>query len=263
MRERISWTRRQLCGVDERIAILTEELWMTLNEEHYSTPKRMISASSTRTFNKARSTQIAKFTKLTSYGKKKRRKQEEDLASHPLRRTVINRSARNLTPVEEDVLALGLNFAVAPRVLPKEEIVQRLEPKLFHLKNDVASNIRVQITEVLRRAKLPRSNLTNNMKDAVRNLRADKSIHILKADKGNATVVLDRVEYDNKVLALLNTQTYKELKSDPTAKIERKICSKLSDLKKSDMLSQKVYDQLRPSATVCPKFYGLPKIRKP
>ena len=168
VRERIAWTRRQLCGADERIAILTEELWMTLNEEHYSTAKRMISASSTRTFNKARSTQIAKFTKLTSYGQKNRRKQEEDLASHPLRRTVINRSARNLTPVEEDVLALGLNFAVAPRVLPKEEIVQRLEPKLFHLKNDVASNIRVQITEVLRRAKLPRSNLTKNMKDAVR-----------------------------------------------------------------------------------------------
>ena len=185
VRERIAWTRRQLCRVDERIAILTEELWMTLNEEHYSTAKRMISASSTRTFNKAGSTQIAKFTKLTSYGQKNRRKQEEDLASHPLRRTVINRSARNLTPVEEDVLALGLNFAVVPHVVPKEEIVQRVEPKLFHLKNDVAGNIRVQITEVLRRAKLPRSNLTKNMKDAVRNLRADKSIHILKANKGN------------------------------------------------------------------------------
>ena len=85
------------------------------------------------------------------------------------------------------------------------------------------------------------------MKDAVRNLRAGKSIHILKADKGNATVVLDRVEYDNKALALLKTQTYKELKSDPTAKIERKIWSKLSDLKKSGMLCQKVYDH----ETVC------------
>ena len=29
------------------------------------------------------------------------------------------------------------------------------------------------------------------------------------------------------------------------------------------MLSQKVFDHLRPSATVCPKFYGLPKIHKP
>ena len=107
VRERIAWTCRQLCGVDERIVILTEELWMTLNEEHYSTAKRMISASSTRTFNKACSTQMAKFMKLTSYGQKNRRKQEEGLASHPLRRTIINRSARNLMPFEEEVLALG------------------------------------------------------------------------------------------------------------------------------------------------------------
>ena len=43
-------------------------------------------------------------------------------------------SARKLTPVEEDVLALGLNFAVVSRMIPKEEIVQRLEPKLYHPK---------------------------------------------------------------------------------------------------------------------------------
>ncbi|CAB4014446.1 Hypothetical predicted protein, partial [Paramuricea clavata] len=205
VRERIAWTRRQLCRVDERILSLNEELWMTLNEEHYATAKRMISASSTKTFNKARSTQIAKFTKLTSFGRTHRR--QEDLASHPLQRTVINMSARRLTPVEEDVLALGLNFAVVPRVLPKEEFVQRLEPKLYHMTNDEASNIRVQITEVLRRATLPASNLTKNKKDALKNLRADKSIHILKADK--------------------------ELKRDPTANIERKICSKLSGFKKA------------------------------
>ncbi|CAB4040847.1 Hypothetical predicted protein, partial [Paramuricea clavata] len=224
VRERIAWTRRQLCRVDQRILSLNEQLWMTLNEEHYATAKRIISASSTKTFNKARSThavtQIAKFTKLTSFGRTHRR--QEDLASHPLQRTVINMSARRLTPVEEDVLALGLNFAVVPRVLPKEEFVQRLEPKLYHMTNDEASNIRVQITEVLRRATLPASNLTKNKKDTLKNLRADKSIHILKADKGNATVILDRLEYDSKILALLNTSTYKELKRDPTANIERK-----------------------------------------
>ena len=76
----------------------------------------------------------------------------------------------------------------------------------------------------------------------------------MKVYKANATVVLDHVEYDNKVLALLNTPTQKELKSDPTARIERQVCSKLSDLKKTEILSQKVYDHLRPSATVCPKI---------
>ncbi len=148
-------------------------------------------------------------------------------------------------------------------MIPKEEIVQRLEPKLYHLKNDAACNIRVQVTEVLRRARLPRSNLSKNQKDAVRNLRTDKSIHILKADKGNATVILNRTDYDKKILALLNTPTYKELKRDPTASIERKICSKLSELRKAGILSQTLHDYLRPSATVCPKFYGLPKIHKP
>jgi hypothetical protein len=64
-------------------------------------------------------------------------------------------------------------------------------------------------------------------------------------------------------LALLNTSTYKELKRDPTANIERKICSKLSGLKKAGILSITLHDRLRPSATVCPKCYGLPKIHKP
>ena len=87
------------------------------------------------------------------------------------------------------------------------------------LKNDAAFNIRVQVTEVLRRARLPRSNLSKNQKDAVQNLRTDKSIHILKADKGNTTVLLNRTDYDKKILALLSTPTYKELKRDPTASI--------------------------------------------
>ncbi|XP_028412199.1 uncharacterized protein LOC114535023 [Dendronephthya gigantea] len=232
LRERIAWTRKQLSGVDDNIATLTEELWLTFEEKHFAVAKRMIDASFTRTFNKARSTQIAKYTRLTSERSKDKRRQE-DLAVDTLRRTVVNQSARKLMPVEEEVLALGLNFAVVPHKIPKEEIVQHLEPKLNHLRDDIASNIRVKVTEVLRRTTLPKSNLSKEQKDAVRNLRADKSIHILKADKGNATVLLNRAEYESKIHALLETPTYKELKRDPTANIERKVCSKLSELRKS------------------------------
>ncbi len=84
VRERIAWTRKQLCRVDGSIANLIEDLWMTLNEEHYATAKRIISASSAKTFDKACSTQIAKFTKLTSSHQKSCCRQEEDLASRPL-----------------------------------------------------------------------------------------------------------------------------------------------------------------------------------
>ncbi len=53
VRERIARTRKQLCRVDGSIANLTEDLWMTLNEEHYATAKRMTSASSTKTFDES------------------------------------------------------------------------------------------------------------------------------------------------------------------------------------------------------------------
>jgi hypothetical protein len=53
VQEQIAWTRRQLCRVDECISSLNEELWMALKEEHYATAKTMISASSTKTLNKA------------------------------------------------------------------------------------------------------------------------------------------------------------------------------------------------------------------
>ena len=45
--------------------------------------------------------------------------------------------------------------------------------------------------------------------------------------------------------------------------VERKICSKLSVLGKAGILFHILHDYLRPSATVRPKFYGLPKIHKP
>ena len=62
---------------------------------------------------------------------------------------------------------------------------------------------------------------------------------------------------------MLNTSTYKKLKNDPTASTERKVTKHLLDLCKKDSLSTNFYRILHPSASTCPKFYGLPKIHKP
>ena len=51
-----------------------------------------------------------------------------------------------------------------------------------------------------------------------------EDIVIVEADKGNTTVVLDRDEYDDKLMTMLkDTTTYVELKRDPTQK-NRKSC---------------------------------------
>ncbi len=98
---------------------------------------------------------------------------------------------------------------------------------------------------------------------ALKDLRHDSSIHILKADKGNATVIMNRTDYDGKVKEILSTSTYRKLKNDPTASTERKVTKHLLGLRKSESLSANLYRRLHPSASTCPKFYGLPKIHKP
>ena len=131
----------------------------------------MTIACPTQTFNKARTTQIAKFTARIDDKKKTTRNQrQEELIKPTLRRIVVNQSAQRLTLVEEEVLAVGLNFAVVPHKIPKEEITQHLEHKLNNLKDDIVSNVRVKVTEVLRPTTLPKSNLSKEQKNALKNL---------------------------------------------------------------------------------------------
>ena len=57
---------------------------------------------------------------------------------------------------------------------------------------------------LLRRAKLPKPNLTKEEHKALKELREDKERMVLTADKGVAMVVMDRKEYMDKVGGLLD-----------------------------------------------------------
>jgi len=56
------------------------------------------------------------------------------------------------------------------------------------------------------------SNLSGAMRRAVKSMKHDESITILPADKGNATVIMDRTEYDDKLRSLLRDgNTYRKI----------------------------------------------------
>ena len=61
------------------------------------------------------------------------------------------------------------------------------------------------------------------MCQAIKDLKQDTEIVILPADKGNATVVMDHLEYVTKIKAMLKDDTYCQLKRDPTHRVETKI----------------------------------------
>jgi len=70
---------------------------------------------------------------------------------------------------------------------------------------------------------------------------------IIPADKGNATVVMDRDVYDQKIRTLLEDDTYTKLRCDPTKRIETDLQKTLKELSDNGELDPLLYKhQLRP-----------------
>ena len=115
----------------------------------------------------------------------------------------------------------------------------------------------------MRRAKTPPRNIDSNVFKALIALRKDSDRVVLSADKGNCVVVMDKHQYREKVLSMLNDkQTYTALKSDPTGRTERDLNQRLLLLKKSNKISEEMYKLLGSSDGLAPRLYGLPKIHK-
>ena len=95
----------------------------------------------------------------------------------------------------------------------------------------------------------------------LKRLKTDENFVILPADKGRVTVFMDKTDYYDKMDALVNDkQTYQVLKRDPTRALQRKLNSKLLDLKKTDAIDIQRYNRLRFRVPQPPKLYGLPKL---
>ena len=179
------------------------------------------------------------------------------------RKLVLNFSFRQLSPQEEDVLALGLSFAVAPRQVPVQEIVAATEALAHNLDQTSADLLRLQVSGVLHQTKPPKPNLTPLQKQALCTLREDPNIVITPADKGRATVLLNKEEYIQKMEAIVNDETkYRVVKCDPTTKTENKITDAMKGLRSQGYINDKMYDCLAPRYTNPPQLYGLPKVHK-
>ena len=100
-----------------------------------------------------------------------------------------------------------------------------------------SDNVRSRATSTLQSASLPNSNLTPDGQKVLKRLKTDENIAILTADKGRATFVMDKTDYNGKMNSHVNDkQTYEVLKRDPTPALQCKINNKLFTLKKTDKI---------------------------
>ncbi len=263
LRERIRIINNKLTNFKTDKEKIANELNNSLNpteQRHLSTHVNRVKQTE---FEKSKCRQIQKLERLQQK-QKPPVEPEIDLSGSQLKRWVINLSKYKLSKSQCSVLSKGLNFAVSPDKLPVTEFIVATEQACQSLPNSEATVLRAEITGTLRGVKLPKSNVTSEERKALGELQKEKSITILPADKGKATVVMDSSEYEQKVKDMLSdTKTYEVLKSDPTNKCKKELMATLTRLLNESKISQDQYDHLRPSGEVIPRLYATPKIHKP
>ena len=134
----------------------------------------------------------------------------------------------------------------------------------LHTTNLKFYEVRRKIANILNKARLPPSNLSPDEKRALKSLRKRDGVVILPADKGRATVIMDRCDYDEKMNRMIKEgDTYKELSRDPVQSVERKVNAMLQRMKKQGSIQPELYNRLHSSGGLTPLLYGLPKVHKP
>ena len=147
---------------------------------------------------------------------------------------VMNLSSKELSALERSGLEKGLKFAIAPRKIPTAEIVAVVEDSISQLDDDRRHLVGAEVSSILRRAKPPPKNIQKDVFNALLALKKDPDRLVLSADKGNCVVVMDKQQYHDKALSLLNGKsTHAVLNSDPTSKTQRKLNKMLLNLKKA------------------------------
>ena len=127
------------------------------------------------------------------------------------------------------------------------------------------SAVKKEVTQLLKRGNTQRSNLTNEEREALKDLSSNEKITVKPADKGGKVVVMDTDAYtaacEND---LSNTNFYNQLDEDPNTSFAEEVKSRTESLLNQNMISEEE-SQFITSDTENPRtplFYGLPKIHK-
>ena len=84
---------------------------------------------------------------------------------------VVKLSSVPLTPAQESLLSKGPNFAPAPLNPPNMEFISAIESVCQKLSDQDAQELRVETNCLLRKAKIPKSNITKEERKALKELR--------------------------------------------------------------------------------------------
>ena len=135
---------------------------------------------------------------------------------------VINMSSRQLTHIETDLLAKGLNLSITSKALPNKDIIAVIEDVVKDLEKEEVDTICAKVGLKLQNSKPPKSNLSKDERKALKELQSDTSVVTLPADIGRSTVILNREDCLERFMDHKNKGPFQLVKKYPTTKIKTK-----------------------------------------
>ena len=171
-------------------------------------------------------------------------------------KAIVYISKRQLTNLEKSVLNKGLNFATTIKRIPYLDLIAPIEDAVLIVPKAKADELRWKVRQALEKSKPPKPNISKTERQALKSLQDGNYIIILPADKGNTTLVMERVEYSNKLADLIGNGGYCKVKKNPILKMERKLSQILG--KNKDLIPQTKYRQLIQHYCKLSHIYGLP-----
>ena len=101
----------------------------------------------------------------------------------------------------------------------------------------------------------------------VKSLRSNNKIIISKPDKGVGELILNKQDYNNKMVEILNDTTKFKIVAcvdefDKTAIQEQRIQSELIGFYNEQLITKNIYEKIHPVGSLRWRLYRLPKIHK-
>ena len=167
---------------------------------------------------------------LTIISRKLSKLYRGELLLPEVRNNIHNIAGITLTPMQKEVLALGLNFHLAPKFDPyvKNCQLERLYQQILNhkLKGDLDIKDDLEIALLAESKKNTGNNfkptLSKSKYDAIKQLKNNESVVLRKADKSRNYVILTRQDYKAKLdLILSDENKFCKLQADPTNDIKR------------------------------------------
>jgi hypothetical protein len=179
------------------------------------------------------------------------------------RNFIINKTSRVFSKEQIQLLNKGLKYKPKPVETPVNEIVVAVESSIKYLPLEEKINVREGVKKVLSSHQEVKPPKRSEWK-VIEELKESDSVY-LNPDKGKGVVIMERSDYTEAAMEILDDENYELLKTKrkfPVDSLQQQVKDELNKLKQEGFLNGQEVRKLTVSNPSIPSFSCLPKTHK-